>query len=420
MIIWLIVSLFVIAVIWAVLGKIDIVAVAQGKVIPSEHVKQIQSLESARVTGINVREGQSVQQGEVLIELDKRLVHADYKRLEGEWQSAHDNLQRLGLLNDWLSLKGSESKTLTPFQAEPLAPPNLTPAQSLLLDQEQAEIREQLLNFDTEAAKLEAEASMIQAEIVKKEQVIPVLKERVDALDTLQKKSYGSKLQFLELKQELIEEQQDLAVQQARLGQLEVSQTSIAHQRKLYLAEKRKQTQVQLNETSLQVQSLKQETSKAKDRLDHFTLTAPISGQVQQLEVHTIGGVVTPAQPLMTIVPNQSQLEVEVMLQNKDIGFVEEGQKVEVKVDTFNFTKYGFIDGTLASISDDAIQDENLGLVYSARVQLEQDGLTVNGKYVRLSPGMSVTAEVKTGTRRLIEFFLSPLLRYQQESLGER
>ena len=415
MIIWLIVSLFVIAVIWAVLGKIDIVAVAQGKVIPSEHVKQIQSLESARVTAIHVREGQNVQQGDVLIELDARLAQADFKRLEGELQSAADNLRRLEVLSDWLGLDltGSESLTLTPLNP-------LNPAQALLYQQEQAEIREQLLNFETEVSKLDAEAGMIQAEIKKKQQVVPVLKERVDALDTLQQKSYGSKLQFLELKQELIEEQQDLAIQQARLAQLKVNQQSIANQRKLYLAEKRKQTQAQLNETSLQVQSLKQEASKSKDRLDHFTLTAPITGQVQQLAIHTIGGVVTPAQPLMTVVPNQSQLEVEVMLQNKDIGFVEEGQKVEVKVDTFNFTKYGFIDGTLASISDDAIQDENLGLVYSARVQLEQDGLTVNGKYVRLSPGMSVTTEVKTGTRRLIEFFLSPLLRYQKESLSER
>lgn len=414
LIIWLIVFLFVIAVVWAYFGKVDIVAVAQGKVIPSEHVKQIQSLESARVTAINVREGQNVKQGEVLIELDNRLTQADYKRLEGELQSAADNLRRLEVLSDWLSLMGSESKTLTPLSD------SLYPAQALLLQQEQAEIREQLISFETEVARLDAEAGMILAEITKKQQVIPVLTERVEALDTLQQKSYGSKLQFLELKQELIEERQDLAVQQARLAQLKVNQKSVVSQRQLYLAEKRKQTQAQVNETSLQVQSLTQESGKAKDRLDHFTLSAPITGQVQQLAMHTIGGVVTPAQALMIIVPNQSQLEVEVKLQNKDIGFVEEGQSVGVKVDTFNFTKYGLIDGELASISDDAIQDESLGLVYSARVKLKQDGLTVNDRFVGLSPGMSVTAEVKTGTRRLIEFFLSPLLRYQQESLGER
>ena len=128
----------------------------------------------------------------------------------------------------------------------------------------------------------------------------------------------------------------------------------------------------------------------------------------------------TPAQVLMAIVPLDADLVVEAMVLNKDIGFLQEGQSVAVKVDTFNFTKYGLISGTLQSLSDDAIQDENLGLIYSARVHLDQDHLMVEGNRVRLSPGMSVTTEVKTGTRRIIEFFLAPLLRYQQESLGER
>jgi len=130
--------------------------------------------------------------------------------------------------------------------------------------------------------------------------------------------------------------------------------------------------------------------------------------------------VVTLAQALMVIVPEQSQMEVEAKILNKDIGFVHEGQIAEVKIDTFNFTKYGLIEAEIASISDDAIQDENLGLVYNARFKLSKEQLQVDGRLVNISPGMSVTAEVKTGKRRLIEYFLSPLLRYKQESLGER
>lgn len=410
LIIWLIVSLFLIAVTWAYFGKIDIVAVAQGKVIPSERVKHIQSLESARIKTIHVKEGQEVKEGQLLIELDDRLVQADLNRLQGELLGTQDNHSRLRQLNQWLeSPKPSE-----------LPESLLSASQTLLLLQEQNEVIEQLNGFQNQFAQLEAEAGMVQAEITKKERVVPVLKERVDALDTLQKKSYGSKLQYLELKQELIEEQQDLEVQNARLEQLKVNKQSIESQRALYLADKRKQTQAQINELDLQTQSLTQETYKAKNLLDHFVLRAPNAGQVQQLAVHTVGGVVSPAEPLMAIVPNESLLEVEAMILNKDIGFVEEGQQVEVKVDTFNFTKYGFIEGSLSSISDDAIQDEQLGLVYSARVQLKHDGLSVNDKFVRLSPGMSVATEVKTGTRRLIEFFLSPLLRYQDESLNER
>jgi hemolysin D len=416
LIIWLIVLLFVIAVVWALVGKIDIVAVAQGKVIPSERVKQIQPLESARIKAIHVKEGQSVTAGESLITLDSALVQTDLNRLTYELVDSQQNLARLLVLNRWLAnikdLKGAASQTLTSL--------NLNSNQQRLLVQEQSEISSQLMSLKHEQSKLSAEAQMVQAEINKQQQVVPVLKERVDALDTLQKKSYGSKLQFLEIKQELIEAQQDLAVQQARMTQLDVSVQSIETQKALFLSEKRKQTLMQWSELKTRSESLAQEVSKTEQRMQHYDLRAPISGQVQQLAVHTVNGVVSPAQALMLIVPQNSELEVEVKLLNKDIGFVQEGQTVEVKVDTFNFTKYGYIDGELASISDDAIQDEHLGLVYSARVKLKQDGLSVNDRFVRLSPGMSVTAEVKTGTRRLIEFFLSPLLRYKQESLGER
>ncbi|MEH6624926.1 MAG: HlyD family efflux transporter periplasmic adaptor subunit [Motiliproteus sp.] len=159
-----------------------------------------------------------------------------------------------------------------------------------------------------------------------------------------------------------------------------------------------------------------------------FALITPLFFQViidkvlvhQHLPVHTVVGVVTPAQILMLVVPKQSQLEVEAMILNIDIGFVEEGMAAAVKIDTFNFTKYGLIEGEIAKISEDTFQDENLGLVYSARVTLKQDKLQVENKWVRLSPGMSVTREIKTGQRRLIEYFLSPLLGYRQERERQR
>lgn len=149
-------------------------------------------------------------------------------------------------------------------------------------------------------------------------------------------------------------------------------------------------------------------------------MTAPVSGVVQQLAVHTIGGVVTPAQELMKIVPESESLEVEAWILNKDIGFVEEGQTAEVKIETFPFTKYGTLDAEVIDVSNDAITDEQKGLVYAGRVLLQKSTIRVGEKIVNLTPGMAVTVEIKTGTRRLIEFVLSPLLRYKQESLGER
>jgi hemolysin D len=141
---------------------------------------------------------------------------------------------------------------------------------------------------------------------------------------------------------------------------------------------------------------------------------------VQQLQIHTIGGVVTPAQELMLIVPDEETLEVEALLENKDIGFVEEGQQAEVKIDAFPFTKYGTVDGTLTDISNDAVMDETKGLVFKTQVALQRSVMQIGKRQVKLTPGMSVTIEVKTGARRVIEFFLAPLLRYKQESIRER
>ena len=167
-------------------------------------------------------------------------------------------------------------------------------------------------------------------------------------------------------------------------------------------------------------QGLEQDNIKAIQRTHLQTLTAPVDGVVQQLAVHTIGGVVTPAQQLMVIVPREDKVEIEAVIENRDIGFVHEGQSAEVKVDAFPFTKYGTLAAELIDVSDDAIQDEKRGLIFMSHVRLEQTVMRVEDKLINLSPGMAVTVEVKTGQRRLIEYILSPLMQYADESIRER
>ena len=409
-IIWVIVILFTIATFWALFGKVDIVAVATGKIIPSEHIKQIQPLEAGKIEHIHVREGQYVKKGDPLITLDSIQTEADVQRLSHELHERQSTIKRLLTFENWLANDPNKEPDLQ----------GLTLSQQNLLNQQRLELSARLNALKSEQLRQRAEQEMTQAEVTKKQRILPVLQERVDALDTLRKKEYGSKLQYLELKQELIEEEQDLLVQQARYKQLDASLQSTQSQIDTLISEQRKNNLTELQETQLQIAGLQQELIKATERNQQQQLTSPITGQVQQLAVHTIGGVVTPAQPLMVIVPEQSEMEAEVLILNKDIGFVHEGQKAAVKVDTFNFTKYGLIEAEILTISDDAIQDENLGLVYSARIKLHQDGLQVEDRWVKLSPGMSAVTEIKTGKRRLIEYFLSPLLRYRQESIRER
>jgi hemolysin D len=186
---------------------------------------------------------------------------------------------------------------------------------------------------------------------------------------------------------------------------------------------------------------LAQDVIKAEQRTSLQKLTAPVAGVVQQLAIHTIGGVVTPAQPLMVVVPAEAGLEIEAMISNRDIGFVEVGQDAAIKIDTFNFTRYGLLDGKVRSVSHDAIardkpqgkaneksqsaatdssEPKNQELVYAARVSLDRTQMRVEDKTVNLSPGMAVTVEIRTGTRRIISYLLSPLVRYAHESLRER
>jgi hemolysin D len=198
-----------------------------------------------------------------------------------------------------------------------------------------------------------------------------------------------------------------------------------------------------LSEAERKAGELTQDLVKAERKASEQVLRAPIDGTVQQLMIHTVGGVVTPAQQLMLVVPTESTLEAEAMISNRDIGFVNEGQAAEVKIDTFNFTRYGLIEGKIVSVSHDAIirdkppQDpsakgKNGGalsessepagqeLLYSARVLLDRTQMQVDNKTVPLAPGMAVTVEIKTGSRRLIEYVMSPVLRYRSESMRER
>jgi hemolysin D len=141
---------------------------------------------------------------------------------------------------------------------------------------------------------------------------------------------------------------------------------------------------------------------------------------VQQLMVHTVGGVVPAAQPLMQIVPKQATVELEAFMENKDVGFVQAGQAAQIKIDAFEYTKYGTVPATVSHVSQDAIQDEKKGLIYSIKVMLSQPAMNVDGRQVTLSPGMSASVEIKTGTRRVIEYVLAPLLQHGRESLRER
>lgn len=422
---------FAAAMAWAWFGHVDVVAVAQGRVVPSGRTKTIQPMEAGVVRAIRVEDGQLVKAGDVLIELDSTETTADRDRLASDLASARVEAARLRAALEAENGDADAARGFVPPAGLPLAQARM---QRQLLESQLAEQRAKLAAIDREQARRAADRATVVQTVVKLTTTMPLIRERAEALRSLSAQGTTSRFQYLQLQQDLVGQEQELLVQKIRLTEADASLAANAEQRHQTEAEFRRSLYTGLAEAERKAASLEQDLAKAEQRLSLQRLTAPVDGYVQQLAIHTVGGVVTVAQPLMVLVPEDSRLEVEAFIQNKDIGFLEAGQVAEVKVDTFSFTKYGLVPGRVASLSSDAVQqpaaDKSAdksgakapdgGSVYAARIALDRETLDVDGRSTRLAPGMTVTAEIKTGRRRIADYLLSPLSRRAQEAMHER
>ncbi|WP_027547723.1 HlyD family type I secretion periplasmic adaptor subunit [Bradyrhizobium sp. WSM2254] len=427
-----IIAVFCVALLWASLGSVDIVATATGKIVPGGRTKLIQPFETGVVRAIHVRDGQSVKAGDVLIELDPTMTDADQERQRSDLVAAELDVSRLRA--------ALTSDPLAAFRSPQGASAAEIEMHRQFLISQRAEQSAKLAEIERQQGQKEAERATTSASVAKLQATIPVLQERVDIRKTLVDKALASRVVYLSEYQELVGLQQDLVLQQSRLGEADAAIALLKETKERTAAEYRRATYDALAKAEQKAASAAQEVVKADRRTKLQQLTAPVDGVVQQLAVHTVGGVVTPAQSLAIVVPSESQLEIEAMLSNRDIGFVHPGQKAEIKIDTFNFTRYGLLHGDVLSVSTDAITRDRQGgpndrasgtaqgssepkgqeLEYATRISLDRTHMQVEDKLVKLGPGMAVTVEVKTGARTIISYLLSPLARYKQESLRER
>lgn len=426
-IIWSIIAFFVLALIWAVVGEVDIVATAQGKIIPSGRVKVIQPLEIGTVRRIHVVEGQVVAAGDLLLELDTTTTEADSALLEKESDSLRLQIQRLRHLIAYQG-SGADSGAIHKLgrqyhEAMMAADPGSRREVELqrdILVRQAGEYAATIAALEKEAQRRQSELAAVQDQVAGLESTLPLINRRVNSIKSLAAHRLAAEYQLLELEEKRITRQQELASARNRVAELGAAVREV----ELRIAAQQEQFAKELlssqQESERRLQTITADLVKVRQRRQLQRLVAPVDGVVQQLQVATIGGVVTPAQQLMLIVPQDQALEVEAFVNNRDVGFVHRGQPAEVKVETFPFTRYGTIKARIMDISTDAIQDEARGLVYASRVSLAQATMWVNGLQTRLTPGMAVTVEIRTGTRRLIEFLLNPLLRYRQESMRER
>ncbi len=426
------IALFCIALVWAAVGKIDIVATAPGKIVPSGRIKVIQPFEISVVRSIHVQDGQRVKEGDILIDLDPTASDADREHVQSELMATQLDIARLRA-----ALADGNDPLANFHPPESASEGQIAMERQLVLSQT-AEQHAKLLALDRQSAQKEADRDGIRATIGKLEATIPMLQQQVDVRQTLFEKGLGSKLNYLETLQAATEHQKDLEVEKDHLREAEAALGGIVQERAQAEAEFRRTLSEELAKAEEKAGGLTQDLVKAQKRTALEQLTAPVDGVVQQLSVHTVGGVVTPAQALLAVVPDDSKLEIEAMVPNSDIGFIHEGQGAEIKVHTFNFTRYGLLHGTVLSVSADAVsRDQSADKsatkgdttssegdagepVYTARISLDRTQMAVEDKMVNLAPGMAVTVEVKTGSRSVLSYLLSPLARYSAESLHER
>lgn len=411
----IIIAFFCVALAWACFGQLDIVAVAPGKTVVGSRTKVIQPAETAVVKRILVRDGQAVKKGQLLIELDATATTAELTQADEALINARLAALRLSALA--AAIDNNRSPTLAVESGLPTV--RLTAEQALASSQFDA-FQAKRHNLQAAIAQRRAELQTIQATILPMEESARISKARAQDYGRLVEGKYVGRHDYLLREQERIAAERDLATQRNRSQEIRSALSASEEELRVLEADTRQQTLDGLRQAEEQIGQMAPQVAKTGQRDRQMTLRAPVDGTVQQLAVHTVGGVVTPAQPLLAVVPDEDALEVEATVMNKDIGFVRSGQRVTVKVESFPYTRYGYLTGTVASVSHDAAQDEKMGLVFPARIKLDGHTLLIDGVRVRLTAGMSLSAEVKTGKRRVIDYLLSPLQQHTGESLRER
>ena len=398
---------------WLVLGQIDIVASAQGRIMPTDDVKLVQAANTGVVRRIYVHDGDVVKKGQPLIDLDPTVSTAEQAEAEKALLAARLDVARNQAITDALSGRGIH-----------FAPPAGTPAdvndtQRRLIAAQVAESNATTAGMAAARASALSDSEAAADQIRTLDKTVPVLDRELDAMHGLEAKGYAPGLKLLEMERQRHSEagQRDIAVAQQAKG--------LSDARKF--GEQLSQAREQARQTALadlakaqsEAMLRQEELTKARQKSHLQRLVAPVDGTVQQLAVHTLGGVVEAVRPLMVVVP-YGELIIEAKVLNRDSGFVHRGQDVAVKLEAFPFTRYGTVPGRIESVSTDSVDDKKLGPVYTARVALLRTTIDRGDRLVALGPGMTATADIRTGRRSILSYLMSPIDKARLEAGRER
>ena len=433
--VWTLCAMLTAAILWSSFARLDIYAEAQGRIQPSGRSKIIQPIDNGRVKAINVANGDRVKAGTVLIELDPTESGADRAAATAELQSLHAEIARR--TTEIIAVQtGIANPTIT-------YPPDVSPTfrarEESLFQAELSQYQAQLESFNAQIAEKTARNQHLKDGMGARERVIATLKERLTMKETLETRQAGSHAAVLDATQPLENEERNLTDDKGQI--LENDAASVSLSRRIDQAKRDflAQQNQHLTDALRRRDEVEQNLIKATDRAQRTRLVAPIDGTVQQLAVTTLGQVVTVGQPLLVLVPSDGPLEVMALVQNQDIGFIKTGQEAVIKVESFPFSHYGTLTGKVVKISNEAVDSQEAtaasdastlagrvnnsavsgtqkvqNLVYPVTIQLDRHSINADGKEVQLLPGMQITAEVRTGDRRVISYVLSPLSEASQ------
>lgn len=397
----------------ALFGRLDIVAVAPGKLVPNARVKVVQPAVTGVVRAILVHDGMRVQAGQLLMQLDPTQAAADTEKATAARLDAQLTVARAQAL-----LVGQRNNAKPQVARVADAPATRQSQTQALADGIYNEYRAKMASLEDELSKRQAELATTKAEIDRLRATAPLAQQQADDYRALSSGNYVARHDYLDKQENALAQTGELA---ARISHSHELEAGIEEQRSdidTIEAAFRRAALDDLGKAQEVLSQARDDQTKAEVRQALMRLVAPVSGTVQQLSVHTLGGVVTTAQPLLEIVPDDT-LEVEAHLANKDIGFVEVGQPTVVKIDAFPYTRFGYLHGTVEDVSNDAVSDKR-GLYFIVRVRIPGRQFHVEHKWVNLTPGMEVQAEIHTGSRSVAEYFLSPVIVTANQALRER
>jgi hemolysin D len=438
---WLICAFVVAALAWAYFGRVDIIASAQGKFQPTGRVKVIEPLETGRVADVRVANGSLVKSGDILVELDPSAAEADVRAASAELASARaEILRRMTAL---AAARADASSQPPKIDWPEDAAPALREREDRVLAADLGQLAATVASFDAQRAQKTAERDMLRQTIKTQKNLVATLQERVDMRAKLVEEKAGAKAALIDATETLQYQITQLAMQEGQLASLTTGLDVIARDSEKAVQAFLSDNAQKLDDAERRVEEAKQRLAKAEAGADHLTLRSPISGRVQSSIIANVGQVVASGQEVMRLVPEDSRLEIEAYVRNRDIGFVSVGQEAVVKVESFPFTRYGSITAHVTRIAKDAIPEPDASaiegdparasnatgfaggertqnLVFAVVLEPDVATMSVDGVDQPLTSGMAVTVELKTGARRMLEYLFSPMVEVASRAMRER